>query len=71
MISRDSAREIGNRSGAPRVPLPIAVILLAIGGSALWCGVAMVREIPSPRHSVEAAPVTAGKPVPKVHATHR
>jgi len=55
MLSSDYTKQIGNRSVSPRVPLPIALAVLAIGAAALWFGVARVRAIPASQHATMTA----------------
>jgi hypothetical protein len=70
-MSRDYMKEIGNRSASPRVPLPLAIAVLAIGGAALWFGAMKVREMPSTKHVAETAPAMAGKPAVQAHGMQR
>jgi hypothetical protein len=71
MISRDYMNQIGVTSGAPRLPLPVAIFLLALGGAALWFAVAKIRALPSSKTAVVEAPAAAKKPGMHAQATPR
>jgi len=71
MISRDYMKEIGNTSTSPRLSLPVAIALLALGAAALWFGVAKIRTIPSAKPTVTETPAVAGKPGMHPHTTQR
>lgn len=71
MTTRDYTKEIGNRAVSPRVPMPVAIALLAIGGAGLWFAVEKVRSLPSARRSVEETATVAAKPAAHAHASQR
>jgi hypothetical protein len=71
MISRDYTNEIGVRSGSPRLSLPVAIILLAVGGAALWFAVAKIRAIPSSKPVTVEAPAAVKKPGVHAQSTQR
>jgi hypothetical protein len=63
MVSKDYTQEMGLKPTTPMVPLPLAIIILALGGAALWYGVTkLYRTSPGHRASHEAPAAPAATP---------
>ncbi len=74
MISRDYTKEVGLKSGTVHVPLPLALVALAVIGAGLCVG-AMKLHASAPPRVKEEAPTShaAAKPAPAParSVTHR
>lgn len=65
MISHDYTQELGLKPNAPIVPMPIALLILAVGGGVLWFGVTKLNERHDSQHAAQdALTAPAGKPAP-------
>lgn len=69
MTTRDYTRDIGNRAVSPRVPLPVAMAVLAIAGGSLAVGVMQLHSKKSARQMAEELP--AAKPAARAHGMQR
>lgn len=62
MIRRNYTEEVGLSSGTPRVPMPLAIVLLAGFVAAFWFGITKLDAISdsSPTSTTPVAQGTAG-----------
>jgi hypothetical protein len=49
MTSREYTQEVGLKSGTPRVPWPLAVVLLGLSAAGLCYGALTLHRMPSTR----------------------
>lgn len=76
MISRDYTKEVGLKPGTVRVPLPLALVALAVIGAGLWVGAMKLHASAPPRVKEEAptshaATKSKAAPVPARSVTQR
>ena len=49
MTSREYTQDVGLKSGTPRVPWPLAVVILALSAAGLCYGALTLHRMPAPR----------------------
>lgn len=59
MIRRNYTDEVGLASGTPRVPLPLAIVLLVGIAAAFWFGMTKLDSVSSTAKSTEAPVATS------------